>query len=69
MAVSDTCALLNFDVAVDVMLPTVIFEVNDSIDPARERRDFLDMGDNETFAIGTKIPCFAGHSKYLKMSQ
>lgn len=48
------------------MLFIVPMEVRDSRDPVRDRRDFLEDGDSETFAIGTKTPYFGLHSKYLK---
>lgn len=41
-------------------------EVRDSRDPVRDRRDFLDDGERETFAIGTNTPYLGLHSKYLK---
>lgn len=64
---SGTCALIRKrDVFVDVMLPIVPIEVNDSFEPARDRRVLRDNGDNDTFAIGTKIPTFGGQMKYLQ---
>lgn len=43
----------------------VTLDARDSLEPARDKRVFFDNGDNETFAIGTKIPNFGAHSKYL----
>ena len=49
------------------MLPIVIFEESDSCEFARDSRGFLDTadGDKDTLEIGTIIPQFGGHSKYL----
>lgn len=44
------------DVAVDATLPNVPIDVSDSLEPARDKRDLRDKGDNETFANGTNIP-------------
>lgn len=43
----------------------VTLDARDSFEPARDKRVFFDNGDKETFAIGTKIPNFGIHSKYL----
>lgn len=57
MAVSGTCALiLKRDVAVDAILPSVPTEVSDSFEPALDKRDLRDSGDNDTLANGTKMP-------------
>lgn len=42
-----------------------MLDTRDSLEPARDRRDFFEDGDKETFAIGTKTPNFGAHSKYL----
>lgn len=64
---SGTCALIRSrDVAVDATLPRVPSDVSDSLEPARDKRDLRDNGDKETLANGTKIPCAAGHLKYLQ---
>lgn len=55
------------DVFVVAILFIVPIEVRDSRDPVRDRRDFLDDGERETFAIGTKTPYFGLHSKYLRI--
>jgi hypothetical protein len=44
----------------------VMTEANDSFEFARDKRVFLDDGDKVTFEIGTNIPHFSGHSKYLR---
>ena len=63
----DTWALIRSrEVLVVAILFIVPTDVRDSFELALERRAFLDDGDNVTFAIGTKIPYLAGHSKYLE---
>jgi hypothetical protein len=52
-------------VAVDVTLLIVIADAKDSRELARDNRVFRDDGDKVTLEIGTKIPHFSGHSKYL----
>ena len=57
VVVSGTCALIRKrDVFVDVILPMVPIELSDSLEPARDKRDLRDNGDNDTLAKGTKIP-------------
>ncbi len=63
-----TCALLNLEAVVETILVAVMFEFNDSFELARDSRDIRVFGDNDTLAMGTKMPCFSGHSKYLTLS-
>jgi len=57
--VSGTWALIRKrDVAVDIVLPIVPTDVNDSLELARDKRYRLEAGDIVTFAMGTKMPYF-----------